>query len=55
MFYGKCDETMAQISQRGGCCPIPGNIEGQVQWGSEQPELVLDVPVQCRRVGLDAI
>ena len=28
--------------QRGYGCPIPGGIQGQVGWGSEQPDLVLD-------------
>jgi len=27
---------------------IPENIQGQVEWGSEQPNLVEDVPVHCR-------
>jgi len=27
---------------------IPGNFQGQVGWGSEQPDLVEDVPVYCR-------
>ena len=35
--------------------PIPGNIPGQVGQGSEQPDLVVDVPAHCRGVGLDAI
>jgi len=36
-------------------CPIfiPGNIQGQVGQGSEQPDLVEDIPVLCRGVGLD--
>jgi len=38
---------------RGGGCPIPGNIQGQVGWGSDRPDLVEDVPVLCRGVGLD--
>jgi len=33
--------------------PIHRNIEGQVEWGTEQPDLVTDVPVHCRGVGLD--
>jgi len=32
--------------------PVPGNIQGQVGQGSEQPGLVEDVPAHCRRVGL---
>jgi len=35
---------------RGGRCPIPGNIQGWVGQGSEQPGLVKDVPVHCRGV-----
>jgi len=30
-----------------------GNIQGQVGWGSEQPDLIQDVPAHCRGVGLD--
>jgi len=32
--------------------PIPGNIQGQVARGFEQPGLVEDVPVHGRGVGL---
>ena len=32
---------------------LPGTIQGQVGGGSEQPDLVVDVPVLCRGVGLD--
>ncbi|KAK4832544.1 hypothetical protein QYF61_023876 [Mycteria americana] len=34
---------------RGGKCPIPGNIQVQVGQGSEQPDLVEDVPAHCSR------
>jgi len=27
--------------------PIPGNIQGQVEWGSAQHDLVEDVPAHC--------
>ena len=30
---------------------IPGNIQGQFGWGSEQPGLVEDVPAHCRGWG----
>jgi len=53
IFYDKGGETLAQIAQRGGGGPIPGNIQGQVGRGSEQPDLVEDVPAHCRGVGLD--
>jgi len=39
--------------QRGSGGPIPGNIQGQVGRGSEQPDLVEDVPAHCRGIGLD--
>ncbi|KAK4825521.1 hypothetical protein QYF61_000034 [Mycteria americana] len=45
-------ETLAQVAQRGGRCPIPGNIQGQVGRGSEQPDLVEDVPAHRKGVGL---
>ncbi|KAK4815290.1 hypothetical protein QYF61_026195 [Mycteria americana] len=47
-FYSEGGERLAQVVQRGGRCPIPGNIQGQVGQGSEQPDLVEDVPAHCR-------
>ena len=47
----KCGETLEQVAQRGSGGPIPGNIQGQVGQGSEQPGLVEDVPAHCRGVG----
>jgi len=52
-FYNQGSETLEQVAQRGGKCPIPGNIQGQVGWGSEQPDLVEDGPAHCRGVGLN--
>jgi len=52
-FYDNSGETLAQVAQRGGRCSIPGNIQGQVEWGSEHPDPVADVPAHCRAVGLD--
>jgi len=34
-----------QVAQRGGRCPIPGNIQGRVGWGPEESDLVEDVPL----------
>jgi len=48
MFYDENGETLEQISQRGSGGPIPGNIQGQVGRGSEQPGLVEDIPAHCR-------
>jgi len=53
MFYDKGDETLEQVAQRSSGGPIPGNIQGQVELGSEQPSLVEDIPSHCRGVGLD--
>jgi len=53
IFYSEGGETLTQVAQRGGRGPIPGNIQGHVEWGSEQPCLVEDVPACCRGVGLD--
>jgi len=50
-FYDEGGETLAQVAQIGGRCPIPGNIPGQIGRGSEQPGLVEDVPAHGR--GLD--
>jgi len=52
-FYNGSGETLERVAQRGGRGPMPGNIEGQVGWGSEQPNLVKDVPAFCKGVGLD--
>ena len=37
-FYDRGGETPEQVAQRGGRCPVPGNIQGQAGWGSEQPD-----------------
>jgi len=50
-FYSQGGETLAQVAQRGGRCPILGTILGQVGRGSEHPDLVGDVPAHGR--GLD--
>jgi len=55
MFYNEGGGTLAQVAQRGGQCPIPGNVQGQVGRGSEHPDPVEDVPAHCRGVGLDGL
>jgi len=42
---------LAQVAQRVGRCPIPGNIQGQVGRGFEQPGLVEGVSAHGRGVG----
>jgi len=51
MFDKEGGETLAQVAQRGGGCPIRGNVQGQVGWGSEQPDPAEDVPAHGRGLG----
>ena len=53
IFYDEGGETLKRVAQRGSGGPIPGNIQGQVGWGSEQPRLVEDVAAHYRGLGLD--
>ena len=41
-FYSVGGETLEQVAQRSGRCPIPRNIQGRVRQGSEQPDPVED-------------
>ena len=50
---GKGSESLAKVAQRGSRCPIPGDIQGQDEWHSGQPDIAVGVPVHCRGVGLD--
>jgi len=36
------------VAQRSCGCPLPGSVQGQVGWSSEQPGLVEDVPAYGR-------
>jgi len=40
-----------QIAQRSCGCPLPGSVQGQGGWSSDQPGLVEDVPVHGRGAG----
>ena len=51
IFYHEGGETLEQVVQRGGGCPIPGNFQGHIGQGSEQSGLVEDVPAHCRGLG----
>jgi len=51
-FHNEGGETLAQVAHRGCRRCIPGNIQGQVGWGSEQPGVVEDVLARCRGIGL---
>jgi len=46
-------EALAQVVQKASGCPTPGDAQGQVEWGSEHPDVAVGVPVHCRGVGLD--
>ncbi|KAK4826629.1 hypothetical protein QYF61_010557 [Mycteria americana] len=51
-FYAEGGETLAQVAQRGGRCPNPGHIQGQVGRGSEQPDPVEGVPAHGRGIAV---
>jgi len=41
-------EALAQVAQRSCGCPLPGRVQGQAGWSSEQPGLVEGVPAHGR-------
>ena len=53
VFCSKGDEALEQVAQRCGGCTIPGVIQDQAGWGTEQRDRSVGVPVHCRRVELD--
>lgn len=52
-FCNESGKTLVQAVQRCGRYLIPGNIQGHVGLGSEEPHLVNNVPAHCGGVGLD--
>ena len=38
-------KVLEQAAQRGCECPVPGGVQGQVEWGPRRPGLVLNVEV----------
>lgn len=52
-FYNEDGETFEQVAQRGCRHSIAGNIQSQIEWSSEEPDLFEDVPASCRGIGLD--
>ena len=46
----KC-QKISTFAQRRCGCPLPGGVQGQVGWSSEQPDLVEDVPAHGRGSG----
>ena len=53
VFYSASGEASKHIVQTGGGSPIPGDIQGQAEWGSEQSDVAVGDLVHCRGVGLD--
>ena len=53
IFYHEGGEVLKQAAQRRCGCPLPGSVQGQVGWGSEQPDVAKDVPTHGRGDGLD--
>lgn len=51
IFYCEDGEALEKNVQWGGRCLILGNFQDQVDWGSEQPDVVEDVSANWR--GLD--
>ena len=51
IFHHEGGESLAQVAQRSCGCPLPGSVQGQVGWSSEQRGLVEDVPAHGRGVG----
>lgn len=47
-FYDEGGETEKQTAERRGGCPISINIQGLFGHGSEQPDLVEDIPDHCK-------
>lgn len=43
-LYSICIYTTRQVAERGGRCSIPGDVQGQVGQGTEQPPLGEAVP-----------
>jgi len=50
-FQNEGDETLEEVAQRRGRCPLSGSIQDQVEWGFEQPGLVEGIPVHGSRSG----
>jgi len=50
ILHSKAGETLVHVAQRSCGCPIPGNVQGQVGWGFEQPGLMEGVPTHGRTV-----
>ena len=51
VYFSKGGETLEQVAQTGdGSPPIPSDTQGKTGRGSEQPDLAVDVSVNCRGI-----
>lgn len=41
MFYDDGGEAMAQAALKSCGCPTPGDVQSQVEWRLEKPDLML--------------
>lgn len=55
LFYSDSGKRLEEVYQRDDTCSIPGNIQGQDRWCSEQPDPVEDAPSHCRGFRLDSL
>ena len=53
ILYCEGGEPLEQDAQRNYGYPIPGSVQGQVQWSSEQPDLVEGVPAHGKGLEVD--
>jgi len=44
VLHRESADVLEQAAQRGYGCSMPGDVQGQIGWSSEQPGLVGDVP-----------
>jgi len=51
MLHSEGGEALAQVAQRSCGCPIPGDVQGQVGWGTGQLDLVGGTTAYDRGVG----
>jgi len=51
ILHYESGETLEQVAQRSCGCPVPGNVQGQVGRGFEQPDLMEVVAAHGKVVG----
>jgi len=42
VLYYESGEVLERAAQRGCGCPVPGDVQGQFEWGAGQPGLVFN-------------